>query len=1208
MRFFRLIPKILAVVLVGGLGLMSARAGDDGLRFIHQIWQSEDGLPSQSVGGVAQGRDGYLWLATPDGVARFDGARFTPGGVQSSQDRPRPFLYKTTDGTLWASCDNGMARMAGGQTTFFTTNEGLPSSVVMAVYEDRKKRLWVGTTNGVSLLEGTNFVRMPTNAAVSNYNIRALVEDRAGVLWVGTQHGLFSYQDGKVTPQTGEPRGMVQCFCASQSGALWVGTTMGLGRLQDGQWTIFTDNKKELNARNVHALYEDAAGTLWIGTSSGVQRFANDQFYSVITSGSMAADFNFAVPGSVNSICGDNEGDIWIGTTLGLNRLKRQSYRVYDEADGLPEKQVASILQSRAGDIWMGTIGGGLTQFHDGHFNNWGTNQGLPVSVRGLCEDQAGALWLGGVSPSGGEGLYCLKDGQVVEHFSSTNGNAPGLAEDIIRVIFQDHAGTLWIGSSMGLTRLAQGKFETITTGRNYVKTIAEDAQGRIWFGTRSGLSRVTGGQAAVYRKGLRPREIVNSIYTTTEGVLWFATDQGRLFHLRGDDLVLAPTHGAFTSIVALVGDKEGNLWLSADTGVFRVAKSELAAALADKSAAPVALSISKVEGIHRAQLNGIAQPAGWCDQEGKIWFPTLVGALVVNSKEFESPGLEAPVVVEQGRAGGQPLLPESRTRLSRHADGVEFEYTALNLQAPEKDLFECRLEGLDKTWQDMGTQRSVHYAGLAPGRYVFHVRAANAEGVWGRNDASFAFVLLPRFYQTGWFYVLCACAVLLAGYGGFRWTVGLRHRIQQQRDQELFKLIDEWTQSLQHEVAERKQAQKALVESQELVMRQERLAAVGQMAAGVAHEFNNILTVIQGHSALLLDNPSLDDDSIKSLNHITAGVERTAKLIRQMLAFSRKQIMQREAKDLNVVATNVSDMLVPMLGESIHVRRDLWDKPLTVLADPAMIEQALVNLAVNARDAMPKGGNLKIATREIEITEEDVQAKPERRVGRFARLSVSDTGCGMEATVIDHLFEPFFTTKDVGKGVGLGLATVYGMIQQHQGWMEVESQPGKGATFHMLLPFTDKSVEKPVAKAPRPKVEGGKETILLVEDEIDLRELVTDILEGHGYRILQAGSGVEALKVWEECGRNVDILLSDIIMPEGMSGRELAEKLQEADPNMPVILTSGYNQEMIEREVVLSDSVKFFAKPYHPAQLAQAVRESLNDRKRNMAIVSSAP
>jgi CheY-like chemotaxis protein len=371
-------------------------------------------------------------------------------------------------------------------------------------------------------------------------------------------------------------------------------------------------------------------------------------------------------------------------------------------------------------------------------------------------------------------------------------------------------------------------------------------------------------------------------------------------------------------------------------------------------------------------------------------------------------------------------------------------------------------------------------------------------------------------------------------------------------------------------------------------------------MAAGVAHEFNNILTVIQGHAALLLENPSLDQDSVKSLTHITSGVERTAKLIRQMLAFSRKQVMQREVMDLNHVAANITDMLGPLLGESIHVKRKLATSPLFVLADATMIEQIVVNLAVNGRDAMPDGGDLTIATSEVEITESEARAKPERRPGHFVRLDVTDTGCGMDAAVIDHLFEPFFTTKEVGKGVGLGLATVYGMVKQHQGWIEVESQPGKGTTFHITLPPTEKPAEKIVERKPLTDVQGGKEVILIVEDESGLRELVREILEGHGYQILEAGSGVEALRVWEANDKKVDLLLSDIVMPEGVSGRDLAEKLRAEDPSLPVILTSGYSQDMIERDLVLDEKIKFFSKPYHPSQLAQAVRDSLDARRRN--------
>jgi CheY-like chemotaxis protein len=203
-----------------------------------------------------------------------------------------------------------------------------------------------------------------------------------------------------------------------------------------------------------------------------------------------------------------------------------------------------------------------------------------------------------------------------------------------------------------------------------------------------------------------------------------------------------------------------------------------------------------------------------------------------------------------------------------------------------------------------------------------------------------------------------------------------------------------------------------------------------------------------------------------------------------------------------------------------------------------------------------------------------------------------------MEEAVIGHLFEPFFTTKEVGKGVGLGLATVYGMVKQHQGWIEVESQPGKGACFHITLPLAVKPAEKPAPRPAPAKASGGKETVLLVEDELDLRELVREILEGQGYRVLEASTGAEAIRLWEDHGQKVDLLLSDMVMPEGMSGRQLAEKMQKTDPGLPVIITSGYSQEMIERDAALDERIRFFSKPFHPAQLAQAVRESLDARK----------
>jgi CheY-like chemotaxis protein len=284
---------------------------------------------------------------------------------------------------------------------------------------------------------------------------------------------------------------------------------------------------------------------------------------------------------------------------------------------------------------------------------------------------------------------------------------------------------------------------------------------------------------------------------------------------------------------------------------------------------------------------------------------------------------------------------------------------------------------------------------------------------------------------------------------------------------------------------------------------------------------------------------------------------------------------------------------------------RDLW----LVKADLNQFEQVIVNLVVNARDAMSGGGQLTIRAAEANFGAQDIPAQSERKAGRFVRLSVTDTGSGMDPATIQHLFEPFFTTKEVGKGSGLGLATVYGMVNQHQGWIEVESKVGQGTTFELFFPVTDQAPERPVEQTAPPEVRGGKETVLVVEDELVLRELVREILTVHGYHVLEAANGMEALEVWEENREKVDLLLTDMAMPHGLSGRDLADKLRKDAPRLPVIFSSGYSQEMIERSEDTHQGATYLSKPYNPAQLAQSVRHALDAaRKRETSVAAPAP
>jgi len=374
-----------------------------------------------------------------------------------------------------------------------------------------------------------------------------------------------------------------------------------------------------------------------------------------------------------------------------------------------------------------------------------------------------------------------------------------------------------------------------------------------------------------------------------------------------------------------------------------------------------------------------------------------------------------------------------------------------------------------------------------------------------------------------------------------------------------------------------------------------QKLESIGQLAAGVAHDFNNILTIIQGHSDRLLAQCAGEERITEPLRQVSAAANRASSLTRQLLMFSRKQVMQPRVLDLNGVLGNMGKMLHRLLGEDIAVELKCAEGTLAIEADAGMIEQIIMNLAVNSRDAMPKGGQLLITTTTGEADDSYVKAHPEARSGRFVCLSVKDTGCGMDEQTQGRIFEPFYTTKEVGKGTGLGLATVYGIVKQHQGWIEVTSAVGAGTTFQVFLPRSAKAPEIIAEHAAAPAiVPGRKETILLVEDEPMLRELAKIILSDYEYQVLEASTGAEALRVWEAHHGQVDLLLTDMVMPEGMNGRELADKLKLRKPALKIIYTSGYSAEVMGAESV-QRNIRFLQKPYPPPQLAQAVRECLD-------------
>jgi ligand-binding sensor domain-containing protein len=726
------------------------------------VWDSDSGLPQNSVDAILQTRDGYLWLGTQEGLVRFDGVRFTIFDTRNSramQDDWVKALCETRDGSLWVGTQAGLLRWKNGAFAERQPRGVLSRAVVTELFESREGVLWAATNQGLARVSGEEVRIFGTEDGLPQLLVQAIGEDSGGNLWVGSRRGLARFEVSRFTvpPASGELPAPATALVTDPRGGFWIGTGKGLVRWNDGATRVYGAADGLVSPR-VQVLYRDHEGTLWVGTAGGLFRFDNGRFVALSRDGGGLSS------NEVDAICEDREGSLWVGTRDGgLNRLKDERIANYTVRQGLSDDRVWSVFEDRSGnmwagsadgslsrlapeaaafafvanlgapvraidqdtegDLWVGTRGNGVYRLHGKQIQRYTSAEGLQgIWVAAICADRRGGVWIG----TAGAGLHYFKDGRFTVYTEKD-----GLPTSGIFSLFQDRRGALWIGTfGGGVSRFADGKFVNFTTrdglAHDIVMSIFEDDAGTFWFGTRGGLSRWKAGRFTTYRQ--------------KEG----------LFH---------------DAVQKVLADDHGYLWLTSNHGIFRIRSAELDAAATGHGRTLHPIGFTTANGMRSVECNG-SQHGGFRSRDGRLWFATLKGLAMADPRRIRLNTVPPQVVIESVSSGLHGLSPEKGLDLPPSMRDLEFQYSALSFRNPTALRFKYRLEGFDEGWIDAGARRVAYYTNLPPGRFRFHVEACNEDGVWSRDGGVLAVTLQKALPETAGFRVLCVLVAAAAVWG----------------------------------------------------------------------------------------------------------------------------------------------------------------------------------------------------------------------------------------------------------------------------------------------------------------------------------------------------------------------------------------------------------------------------------------------------------
>ena len=1142
------------------------------------------GLTPSGVFCIADAKDGTVWLAnrgfvgrlTSHGWQRFDlespirlslvatAARtggvwtYAPGELKhyhadgKVETFAAPVIEQGRDftedhlGNLWvASVGRGLARFTPGSTnvTTVTATNGLVHNTTWCIVEDHEGNMWAGSSSGgLSRLRTRQFINISTEDGLPDQIVRTVAEDSSGRIIVGTHGGgTARIKDGKVVqlhPTDKERFGIYAwTVLGDKAGRTWTGTyTQGLLVEENGVEREFPLPLPL--GRTLYSLFEDSKGRILAGTVSGLAIIENNEARPWTTDGQVAGV-------SVRSIAEDtNSGAIWIGTyNDGVFRLDGEKVTHFGRNEGLPNIRISSLMIDGDGCVWVGVFEKGLVCIRDGHLTPLGPEQGFPADTAGsILEDGLGWFWIGsnrGILRCSSKEMHAVVRKTATQAafniFDTDDGlGSADCSEGFQPAAMRDHEGNLWFATLDGVVRVNP---RTIQVNTVPPPVVIE----RVSFIGGSGTNQTIfdpGTNAIILPPGSSELQFVCAALTYS-----------------------SPEKAHFAYRLEGAGDK----WV--DMGdrrtLFLHELPPRAYSLTVKAA-----NNDEVWNSAGATLNFKIEPFLWQTMTFRFLVLAAVAGiggvtawrLTHNRLKLRIAALEQQRALEKERARLASVM-ESTSDLVAFADN---EGTVLHINPAGRNLLGLPAHG--------GTT-GMKLADLHPRAEAQRI---SREGI-------------PTARQRGTW----ESETILLHHDGREIPVSqviMAHKDPAGRDNFL--------STIARDITERRQAEQEGARLRSQLLQAQKMESVGRLAGGIAHDFNNMLQVILGNCAMAIEQAPPGSLLHSELLGIQKSANRSAALTRQLLTFARKQNVTPGVLDLNEIVGGMLQMLQRLIGENIQLvwrpGPDLWP----VKIDPAQIDQVLANLAINARDAIRDQGKLSIETSNAHLDKSSADISADFVPGEYVLLSVSDTGSGMTKEVLEHLFEPFFTTKDIGRGTGLGLAMVFGIVKQNKGLIQVASAPDQGATFKLYFPRTESEAKKEKVDAPVPGPPRGSETILLVEDEPQILELGGTFLQRCGYNPLLAATPAAALTLAAQQKKGaIHLLVTDVMMP-GMNGRELKEKIEALHPGVKTLMMSSYAVETIAHQSGADSKTQFLPKPFTFEGLAQKIRDVLDSTK----------